>query len=102
LEAGKIIGTVAIDGEDLGAGIAHLRWFIVEDGRRGSGTGRRLLEEAVRFCDRNEFSEIQLWTLKGLDAARRLYEAFGFELAEEYSGDQWGKDVTEQRFIRRP
>jgi DNA-binding MarR family transcriptional regulator/GNAT superfamily N-acetyltransferase len=102
LEAGKIIGTVAIDGEDLGAGIAHLRWFIVEDGRRGSGTGRRLLEEAVTFCDRNEFSEIQLWTLKGLDAARRLYESFGFELAEEYSGDQWGKDVTEQRFIRRP
>ncbi|WP_206607236.1 bifunctional helix-turn-helix transcriptional regulator/GNAT family N-acetyltransferase [Rhizobium tubonense] len=101
LEAGNIIGTIAIDGEDLGTGIAHLRWFIVEDGRRASGTGTRLLNQAVAFCDRNGFEEIQLWTFKGLDAARRLYEASGFVLAEEQPGRQWGKEVTEQRFVRK-
>lgn len=101
IEAGNIVGTVAIDGEDLGGDCAHLRWFIVEDGRRGSGVGRRLLGEAVSFCDREGFAEIQLWTFKGLDAARRLYEAFGFELEEEYVGLQWGSEVTEQRFVRR-
>lgn len=98
---GRIVGSVAIDGEDLGAGMAHLRWFIIDDGLRGAGVGRRLLNEAVAFCDSRGFSEIQLWTFRGLDAARRLYEAFGFVLAEESPGDQWGKTVTEQRFVRQ-
>lgn len=101
VEAGTIVGTVAIDGEDLGPGIAHLRWFIVEDGRRGSGLGRRLLAEAVEFSDRTGFAEIHLWTFSGLDAARRLYEASGFVLVEEKPGRQWGEEVMEQRFVRR-
>jgi DNA-binding MarR family transcriptional regulator/ribosomal protein S18 acetylase RimI-like enzyme len=101
IEGGNIVGTVVIDGEDLGAGCAHLRWFIVEDGHRGAGTGRRLLTEAISFCDEQGFAEIQLWTFKGLDAARKLYEAFGFVLDEEWSGQQWGSEVTEQRFVRR-
>ncbi|MBA8879724.1 helix-turn-helix domain-containing GNAT family N-acetyltransferase [Phyllobacterium myrsinacearum] len=101
IEDGNIVGTVVIDGEDLGTGCAHLRWFIVEDGRRGGGLGRRLLDEAISFCDQQEFAEIQLWTFKGLDAARRLYETFGFVLDEEWPGQQWGSEVTEQRFVRR-
>lgn len=102
LEAGAVVGSIAIDGEDLGAGVAHLRWFIVEDGRRGAGVGRRLLSAAIAFCDQQGFPEIQLWTFKGLDAARALYEASGFVLVEEQPGDQWGKQVMEQRFVRRP
>lgn len=97
---GAIVGTIAIDGEDFGPGIAHLRWFIVDDGLRGSGAGRKMLEEAVAFCDRRRFHETHLWTFRGLDAARRLYEATGFALAEERPGSQWGKEVVEQRFVR--
>ncbi|CAO3404370.1 GNAT family N-acetyltransferase [Azospirillum palustre] len=109
LDGDRIVGTVAIDGEDLsgdapGAGsaprIAHLRWFIVEDGRRGGGLGRRLLDEALAFADRTGFAETRLWTFRGLDAARRLYEAAGFVLADESPGSQWGTEVTEQSFIR--
>lgn len=99
-QAGQIVGSVAIDGEDLGGGLAHLRWFIVDDGLRGAGIGRRLLDEALAFCDRREFSATQLWTFRGLDAARRLYEACGFELTEERVGKQWGAEVVEQRFVR--
>lgn len=101
LQAGEIVGSIAVDGEDLGDGKAHLRWVIVDDGLRGSGTGRRLLDAAVTFCDERGFGEIHLWTFKGLDAARKLYESAGFELAEEWTGDQWGKQLTEQRFVRR-
>lgn len=100
LQAGEVVGAVAIDGEDLGGGKAHVRWMIVDDGLRGSGTGRRLLEAAVSFCDARGFVEIQLWTFQGLDAARRLYKSVGFALAEEWSGDQWGRTLTEQRFVR--
>lgn len=98
---GKIVGSIAIDGEDLGNGEAHLRWFILDDGCRGSGVGRELLSRAVNFCDENNFPAIQLWTFKGLDAARKLYESFGFELTHEEQGNQWGSTVTEQQFTRR-
>lgn len=96
-----VAGTVAIDGEDLGGGVAHLRWFIVADGERGRGTGRRLLAAALGFCDTIGLAETRLWTFRGLDVARRLYEAAGFELAAEAPGQQWGREVMEQQFLRR-
>lgn len=97
---GRIVGSIAIDGEDLGGERAHLRWFIVDDGIRGTGAGRTLIRKAMEFCDNRGFRETQLWTFKGLDAARRLYEIYGFSLVEEYRGDQWGTKVTEQKFVR--
>ncbi|WP_191488804.1 helix-turn-helix domain-containing GNAT family N-acetyltransferase [Pseudomonas sp. FEN] len=96
----RIVGSIVIDGEDLGNNQAHLRWFILDDGCRGRGVGRQLLSEALCFCDQFGFAAIQLWTFKGLDAARRLYEAFGFELTSEATGQQWGTSVTEQQFTR--
>ncbi|GKO36624.1 MarR family transcriptional regulator [Klebsiella quasipneumoniae] len=100
MREGKIVGSVAIDGEDLGQQQAHLRWFILDDSCRGTGIGRRLLNEAMAFCDSRQFSAVQLWTFKGLDAARKLYESFGFTLTREWQGDQWGKMMTEQQFTR--
>jgi DNA-binding MarR family transcriptional regulator/N-acetylglutamate synthase-like GNAT family acetyltransferase len=98
--AGTVVGTVAIDGEVMGPHSARLRWFIVEDGMRGGGIGRRLLAEAVAFCDRQGFADIQLWTFRGLDAARALYEAHGFALAEEAASRPWDVEIVEQRFVR--
>lgn len=96
----EIVGSVAIDGEDLEPGVAHLRWFIVDDGVRGGGTGRQLLSTALGFADKNHFKETHLWTFTGLAAARHLYEAHGFACVEERSGTQWGSEVLEQRFVR--
>jgi len=84
----------------LGGGAAHLRWFIVDDGLRGYGIGRALIGRAMAFVDEAGFGETRLWTFKGLDAARALYEQAGFQLAEEASGAQWGTEVVEQVFVR--
>ncbi|WP_143589560.1 bifunctional helix-turn-helix transcriptional regulator/GNAT family N-acetyltransferase [Thalassospira mesophila] len=97
---GHVVGSIAIDGEDLGDNSAHLRWFIVGDGQRGSGVGRALLRQALSFCDACGFAKTRLWTFKGLDAARKLYEANGFILENEQTGQQWGTEVTEQTFVR--
>ncbi|MGP6489491.1 bifunctional helix-turn-helix transcriptional regulator/GNAT family N-acetyltransferase [Duffyella gerundensis] len=97
----RIVGSIAIDGEDLGNNEAHLRWFILDDGCRGSGTGKALIREAMKFCEEQGFDAIRLWTFNKLSAAIRLYESFGFELAEEWEGDQWGSVITEQLYIRR-
>ena len=100
VQAGAIVGHVAIDRHDLGPGKAHLRWFIVDDAVRGTGAGRRLLAGALAHCDQLGFAETHLWTFSGLHAARHLYEAHGFALAEEWTGTQWGSEVLEQRFVR--
>ncbi|MGF6875506.1 GNAT superfamily N-acetyltransferase [Paraburkholderia sp. MM5477-R1] len=98
VENGRTLASVVIDG-DNDTGVAHLRWFIVDDSLRGSGIGRQLLSHAMRFVD-ERFDETYLWTFKGLDAARHLYESFGFRLSEESEGTQWGTRVVEQRFNR--
>lgn len=100
IQQDRIVGAIAIDGQDLGQGQAHLRWFILDDGCRGSGVGRRLLQQALAFCDQQDFAATQLWTFQGLDAARALYEAHGFALVHEAPGSQWGHAVTEQQFTR--
>ena len=96
----NIVGSIAIDGQDLGDGLAHLRWFVVVDELHGSGVGSALVERALAFCDYCEFRQTHLWTVQGLDAARKLYEKQGFTLAQEYQGDQWGNKVVEQKFVR--
>ncbi len=100
LKEGHALASIAID-VDPSSRVAHLRWFIVDASLRGTGIGRRLLELAVDFIAR-ECRGAYLWIFKGLDAARHLYEAYGFVLAEEASGAQWGVAVTEQRFERAP
>ncbi|CAM3574800.1 MarR family transcriptional regulator [Bordetella sputigena] len=99
VEQGRVLGSVAIDG-DMATREAHLRWFIVDGGLQGRGVGRGLLARAMAFADA-WYDETYLWTFRGLDAARHLYESAGFQLAEEAAGSQWGEPVTEQRFVRR-
>jgi DNA-binding MarR family transcriptional regulator/GNAT superfamily N-acetyltransferase len=99
VENGRTLASLAIDG-DLETGIAHLRWFIVDDSLRGSGVGRQLMSTTMAFVD-ERFKETYLWTFKGLHAARHLYESYGFQLTSEAEGAQWGTQVVEQRFNRR-
>lgn len=50
---GRIVGSVAIDGEDLAPGEAHLRWFILDDGCRGHGVGKKTADRSdalLRQC----------------------------------------------------
>lgn len=98
--AGEIFGSITLDGEDLGRGRAHLRWFVMDNAVRGAGAGKQLLSAAMRFVDDHGFKETHLWTFKGLDAARRLYEREGFVLVREAEGEQWGTRVLEQHFVR--
>ncbi|WP_087049181.1 bifunctional helix-turn-helix transcriptional regulator/GNAT family N-acetyltransferase [Caballeronia ptereochthonis] len=99
VEGERALGSLAIDGDST-ARVAHLRWFIVDDSLRGSGIGRQLMSRAMDFVD-SHYDETCLWTFRSLDAARHLYESFGFALTDEAEGTQWGATVVEQRFTRR-
>jgi GNAT superfamily N-acetyltransferase len=95
----RCLASLAIDGNP-DTRVAHLRWCIVDDALLGTGIGRKRMSHAMQFVDAR-FDETYLTTFKGLDAARRLYEAFGFVLTHEDAGTQWGSTVTEQPFRRR-
>ena len=60
--------------------VARLRWFIVANRAKGSGIGRKLMARAVDHVDRLSEGKAWLTTFAGLDAARHLYEAYGFFL----------------------
>ncbi len=95
-----LLGSVSIDGQDLEPGESHLRWFIVSPAAHGAGIGRILMQHATAFVDKRGAERTRLWTFKGLDAARHIYEKNGFQLVSETPGTQWGTQVTEQEFMR--
>jgi GNAT superfamily N-acetyltransferase len=95
---GGFAGSVAIDGRQAAKQGARLRWLIVDPKFQEGGIGKLLLKEAIDFSRSAGYKKIYLWTFKGLDAARSLYERAGFQLREEHGVNQWGRDITEQLF----
>ncbi|MEW6443656.1 MAG: GNAT family N-acetyltransferase [bacterium] len=95
---GAFAGSVAVDGRGAGKEGARLRWLIVPPVLQGLGIGKTLVRQAVDFSCQAGHGKIYLWTFRGLDAARALYEANGFRIAEEHDVDQWGRRLTEQKF----
>lgn len=96
-----LLGTIVIDHTVSAARKgAKLRWFITSDAARGSGLGRTLMTRAMAFCDARAYAPVTLTTFRGLDAARHLYEAFGFTLIKEDTIDRWHGGVGEQTFAR--
>ena len=95
---GDFAGAIAIDGTDAFGEGARLRWFIVDPQFQGIGIGKNLIGRAIAFCEQKQFPKVFLWTFKGLEDARRLYEFIGFQLCEEDRIDQWGQTIQEQKY----
>jgi GNAT superfamily N-acetyltransferase len=95
---GAFAGAAAIDGARTDSEGARLRWFIVDPEFHGRGLGGLLLNRAIEFCREAGHRKVFLWTFKGLNRARLLYERAGFRLAEEHTGRQWGGELLEQKF----
>lgn len=82
----QIVGAIFIDGSDAEGLGARLRWFILAPEAQGRGLGNRLMTEAMTFCREAGFKRVYLTTFKGLDAARHLYDKFGFKVCVEEDG----------------
>jgi GNAT superfamily N-acetyltransferase len=96
---GAFAGAIAIDGHHAFTEGARLRWFIVVPECQKTGIGRELISRAIQFCKHRGYRQIYLWTFKGLEDARRIYEAVNFRLSEESEVTQWGQIIKEQKWI---
>jgi GNAT superfamily N-acetyltransferase len=96
--AGEFAGTIAIDGSQAGKEGVRLRWFIVTPRFQGHGIGKGLLRESLEFCREASYKRVFLWTFKGLETARHLYDSEGFRLCKEHEVKQWGQDIIEQMY----
>lgn len=96
-----LVGSISMDVSGGGPDGAHLRWFVVSGLERGSGLGKELMARATHHADRVGAGPVWLTTFAGLDAARALYERYGFKLSSESDVDQWQGGVREQ-FFKRP
>lgn len=94
--AGERVGAVCLVRRSKTVG--QLRLLFVEPSARGLGIGARLVSECVGHARHVGYRRMTLFTVSGLDAARRLYEAEGFELVEEEEARAWGKVMVEQRW----
>jgi GNAT superfamily N-acetyltransferase len=73
----------------------------VEPRSQGRGIGRLLIQTAVAFCRFAGHKVVFLWTFRGLESARHLYEEQGFGLVQEHDVNRWGTNIREQKFIQR-
>ena len=95
------------DGERVGAVFvvrrtpttAQLRLLLLEPEARGLGIGKRLVDACLAFAREAGYRKMMLWTNKGLDAARGIYESRGFVLTKEEKHHSFGKDLVGQTFL---
>lgn len=77
--------------------LARIRFFVADPKVVGQGFGHALLDQAMQYCAMEQ-KDVYLTTVKGLDAARHLYEQAGFRLMSEHEDRSWGSVQIEQRW----
>jgi GNAT superfamily N-acetyltransferase len=74
---GDVVGSVALRADD--ADTLVLKRMYLRREQRGRGLGRRLLDTALAHARRSGAKRIRLDTTERMEAARALYEQYGFE-----------------------
>ena len=95
---GRIVGSAFV--VPLDATTAKLRLVIVEPEMRGTGLGRRLVEECIAFSRAAGYRRMSLWTQDILVPARRLYASFGFVMTASNPFEGFGTMMVNETWER--
>ncbi|MFB9845123.1 bifunctional helix-turn-helix transcriptional regulator/GNAT family N-acetyltransferase [Mucilaginibacter ginsenosidivorans] len=92
---GKIVGFLAAVHRGQSA---QLRYFILLDGYRGIGLGKKLMDSFMAYLNEQGLCTAYLWTTNEQQTATALYKRYGFRLTEEKPSKAFDKELTEQRY----
>lgn len=93
---GHRIGCIAISLKDPET--AFINFVLVTSQFRGQGVAHQLMDAVIQHANTNGISSIQLETYRFLEAARKLYQRYGFEIYQINSGlSKYGR-VFDQEF----
>ncbi|RXM44111.1 bifunctional helix-turn-helix transcriptional regulator/GNAT family N-acetyltransferase, partial [Flavobacterium sp. YO12] len=92
----KIVGCIAIVHQTEEE--AQLRWFLLDPSFRGLGIGKKLLTDAIQFCNEKEFKNVFLLTTSLQDKALEMYKKTGFQLTQSKEVREWGETFNEERY----
>jgi ribosomal protein S18 acetylase RimI-like enzyme len=93
---GTAVGSITLD--DQGHAVGQLGHLVLTAETRGSGTGRRLVEQVLAAARASGYERLQLFTFADLSAARGLYQSVGFEKVSEEHTVRWGRQMAWQRY----
>ena len=96
---GRPVGSIVLVATSAPA-TAQLRMLLVEPEERGSGVGRRLVDECLRFARQAGYTRVTLWTHEVLTAARKIYVRAGFKLIHSEVHNEFGPDVASETWER--
>jgi GNAT superfamily N-acetyltransferase len=93
---GRPVGSITLD--DQGGGLGQLGHLVLTPETRGTGTGRRLVEQVLETARAVGYERIQLFTFHELSAARSLYQSVGFVKVSGEDTVRWGREMEWERY----
>ena len=93
---GRIVGSIFLMNRGEAA---QLRYYFLLPKYRGIGLGKKLMDLWMDFYRERGYKSAYLLTTSELDAAAALYRRYGFKLVSETPHSEFGKSVTEQKYV---
>lgn len=83
---------------ELGDGRGRLGHLVLAPDARGSGAGRRLVEQVLEAARAAPYERLELVTFSDLRAAGSLYRSVGFARVSSERSVRWGREMEWQRY----
>ena len=93
---GRTVGSITLN--DQGGGLGRLGHLVLMPEARGSGAGRRLVEQVIDAARAAPYDRLELATFSELSAAGSLYRSVGFVKVSGERTVRWGRAMEWERY----
>ena len=91
-----MVGSITL--YEVGDGKGRLGHLVLTPEARGSGAGRRLVEQVLEAARAAAYERLELATFSDLSAAGSLYRSVGFANVSSERAVRWGREMEWQLY----